>query len=160
MRFFGAEGVWWSWDGNELRRSRMSEFASVSVRELAARHQVVASQGSLARLADYLVPNRNILALGILLALLQALDGVLTSLGVNRYGVTIEGNPLMRDMMAEFGHVPALTLVKAGAIMVVMSLTLIAHKLPWVKNAMGAVTCIYLFAAILPWTYILFFKTL
>jgi hypothetical protein len=95
---------------------------------------------------------------GCVLALLQALDGVLTSLGVSRYGIAVEGNPLLRSLMEHFGHIPTLSLVKLIAISFVIVLSTYAKRLPWVQNAMGAISCIYLFTAILPWTYILFIQ--
>ena len=100
------------------------------------------------------------LLLGFILCSLQALDGILTSMGVSRFGTAIEGNPLIRTLMEEFGHVTALGLVKFCAILVVIALTCFAKRLPWVNNAMGAISCIYVFAAIIPWTYILFLKPL
>ncbi|MCB0324848.1 MAG: hypothetical protein KDD69_14795 [Bdellovibrionales bacterium] len=98
--------------------------------------------------------------LGAFLAVLQALDGVLTSMGVSRFGVAIEGNPFIRSLMEELGHVTALGLVKALAILIIVALTIFARRLPWINNAMGAIGCVYLFAAIIPWTYILFLKPL
>lgn len=102
---------------------------------------------------------RSALAVGALLALLQALDGVLTSLGVSRYGVAIEGNPILRSMMVQFGHIPTLGLVKLMAVIFVCTLTYYAQRQAWVRNAMGAITCVYFFAAVLPWTYILFIQS-
>ncbi|MFN8388707.1 MAG: DUF5658 family protein [Bdellovibrionota bacterium] len=98
-------------------------------------------------------------AVGCVLVLMQALDGLLTSLGVSRYGVAVEGNPLLRTLMEQFGHVPILGLVKVIAILFVIALSYYAKRLPWVQNAMGAISCIYLFTAIIPWTYILFFSS-
>lgn len=99
-----------------------------------------------------------VLLLGFFLASLQAADGVLTSIGVTRFGTSIEGNPVLRQLMEHFGHIPTLAILKLIAIIIVLSLTYLAQRRPWVHNAMGALTCVYLVAAILPWTYILFFK--
>ena len=90
------------------------------------------------------------------LILLQAADGVLTSMGVSRYGVGVEGNPFLRALMNEFGNVPTLGFVKFMAILFILALSYYARKLPWIHNAMGAISCVYLFAAVLPWTYVLF----
>ena len=92
------------------------------------------------------------------LIILQALDGVLTSLGVSRYGIAAEGNPILRELMREFGHVHVLSIVKVTAIFFVLALSYYAQRLAWVQRAMGAISCIYLFTAILPWTYILFIQ--
>ena len=107
-----------------------------------------------------MTPAKKALLLGCFLSLLQALDGMLTMLGVSRFGVGVEGNPLVRGLMEEFGHVPALTIIKCVAIGVVIALSYFATKLPWVNNAMGAVSCVYIFGAIIPWTYILFVRPL
>lgn len=99
------------------------------------------------------------LVVGAVLVLLQAIDGVLTSLGVSRYGVAVEGNPFLRSLMIQFGHIPTLGLVKFLAMMFVCTLTYYAQRQAWVRNAMGAITCVYFFAAVLPWTYILFIQS-
>ncbi len=101
---------------------------------------------------------RSAFIIGTTLCLLQALDGILTSVGMRRFGTEFEGNPLLRSLMEQFGHVPTLGLVKLLSIFFVIALTIYAQKQPWVRNAMGAISCIYLFAAILPWTYFLFIK--
>jgi hypothetical protein len=99
---------------------------------------------------------RGALFLGFILAALQILDGIVTSIGISRFGVAMEGNPLLRTLMTEFGHIPALAFVKLLALFVVVFLTVNARRMPWVRNALGIVTLIYIFAAILPWIYILF----
>ncbi len=98
------------------------------------------------------------LVLGVLLCILQAADGFLTSLGISKFGISAEGNPLIRHLMYELGHIQALGLVKISAIFVVVALTVFARKMPWVNQAMGAISFLYIFAAIVPWTYILFVK--
>ncbi len=98
----------------------------------------------------------SIMILGFSLCFLQAMDGLLTAIGISRYGHAIEGNPLLRSLMEEYGHGLTLMTTKLFAISIVIMLTLIAHKISWVKNALGALNCIYLFGAVLPWAYILF----
>ena len=110
-----------------------------------------------ARIAD-LMPTTQVLYVGLLLIALQTADGILTGIGINRFGIGVEGNPILRAMMHEFGHVPALASMKLLAIFIVLFLTILTKRLPWVKGAMGAVSCIYVFAAIIPWAYILFVK--
>lgn len=87
-------------------------------------------------------------------------DGYLTMVGVSRFGTGVEGNPLLRHLMEQFGHVEILTIVKVLSIMLVGTLTMYAQRQLWVRNAMGAVSVIYIVAAIVPWTYILFIKPL
>lgn len=109
-----------------------------------------------ARFSPVKAPVRKAFFLGIILCVFQALDGVLTLVGVNRFGIDFEGNPFIRSLMEQFGHVPVLGLLKGLAVLMVIGLVFSAKRLPWVNNAMGALSCIYLIAAILPWTYILF----
>lgn len=93
---------------------------------------------------------------GILLVVLQILDGYLTSLGMSRFGIEMEGNLLLRSMMEHFGSDMTLAIAKTFAIGVVAALTLASKRVPWVTNAMGGVACFYIVFAIIPWTYILF----
>ncbi len=102
-------------------------------------------------------PRKTMFVAGLLIVL-QALDGVLTSLGVSRFGIAAEGNPILRELMREFGHIQILGIVKFTAILFVIALAYYAQRLAWVQRAMGAISCIYLFTAILPWTYILFIQ--
>jgi hypothetical protein len=104
------------------------------------------------------LPAQKALAAGAFLCVLQAADGLLTSVGMARFGTSMEGNPLLRHLMETLGHIPALTLVKALAILVVIAMTMQARRLPWIQNAMGALSCVYMLLAIMPWTYILFIK--
>lgn len=137
-----------------LRNSDMQEVSSSNGYDGRFRHAI----DYLASPVSSLLPARSVIEIGVLLMLFQAFDGVLTTIGINRFGIAAEGNPFLRQLMSEFGHIPTLTILKAAAIFIVLALTLIAARLPWVKNAMGALTCLYFFTAIVPWTYILFIK--
>ncbi|MBL7662572.1 hypothetical protein JNK13_07460 [bacterium] len=112
-----------------------------------------------AKILAHLLLTSQALTLGFCLATLQALDGILTSIGVSRFGLRAEANPILRALMEQFGHIPTLTVVKTGAIVIVIALTIMAHKLPWLKSAMGALACFYILAAVAPWTYILLYKS-
>jgi hypothetical protein len=96
--------------------------------------------------------------LGALLIFLQAADGVLTSVGISRFGLAAEGNPILRHLMAQFGHIPTLMILKLFAVAIIVGLVRTARRLPWISGAIGAVSCVYIFAAIVPWTYILFIR--
>jgi len=134
----------------------------VSVAALAEKPQVIDEQlfHTSVRGETDSAETRSVIALGLILAVLQIADGCLTSIGVSRFGIEAEGNPLLRGLMVQFGHIPTLALVKCFAIVVVCLLTIMAMRMPWVKGAMSFVSAIYLFAAIIPWTYILFVKPL
>jgi len=96
---------------------------------------------------------REIILLSIFLSVLQAADGVLTAIGVEYFGLRMEGNVLLRSAMESFGHIEALALVKLFSISFVIGLAFLHKKVRWVKNALGLICCIYIFAAIIPWTY-------
>ena len=100
----------------------------------------------------------NAMVLGTILIILQAADGILTSIGVSRFGLAAEGNPFLRHLMGEFGHIPTLMILKLIAVVIIIGLVRTAQRLPWINGAIGAVSCIYVFAAIVPWTYILFIQ--
>ena len=98
---------------------------------------------------------RDIVFLGSLMVLLQLLDGVFTGIGIWHFGTGMEGNYLLRSLMELVGFLPALILVKGASIALTGVLCVQASKLSWVRSAFIGVIGIYLFAAILPWTYIL-----
>lgn len=101
------------------------------------------------------VPSRELVTLGVILAILQILDGVLTGIGVSMLGTGMEGNFILRSMMESWGHMTALIVVKTFAIGVVASLTVLATIVPWLKQALRAMIVLYLVAAVIPWTAIL-----
>lgn len=109
-------------------------------------------------IANPMRPTKSVFVMGMALAFLQILDGFLTSMGMDRFGVQMEGNALLRELMIQFGHVPTLTVVKLCSITLVLLLIVNSKKVPWVKNALGAINCVYIVFAIAPWTYILFLE--
>jgi hypothetical protein len=80
----------------------------------------------------------------------QALDGVLTYVGLASAGHVTEGNPLVAGLMGAVGLGPALVSAKLGA----SSLGVALH-LSGTHRLMALLTAIYFAAAILPWTAIL-----
>lgn len=107
---------------------------------------------------EFEFPTKDFIFLGIFLATLNVYDGILTSIGVDRHGIAAEGNTLLRELMLKYG--PDLTLLgmKGVAILIVLMLTIAAKKTKYIKDLIGALSCLYLFAAILPWLYILFVR--
>ena len=99
--------------------------------------------------------NRQILALGFALIVLQILDGVFTAIGVAHFGAGIEGNILIRHLIGVIGYIPALVVVKSIGIAVVIALCMVGQSVRWLGLAMKSVIAIYLFAAIIPWSFIL-----
>jgi hypothetical protein len=84
--------------------------------------------------------------------LTQALDGVLTYVGVVSYGVAGEGNPLLAWMMSAIGQVEVLT----GAKLIAMGLGIVLYIIR-VHVIVALLAGVYMTAAILPWTTLLLF---
>lgn len=101
-------------------------------------------------------PSRDFIYFGVFLASLQVFDGVLTSMGMSRFSLDAEGNPLLRELMMHYGPESALFAVKGLAIIMVVFLTFLAKRQRWIKDMIAALSCLYLFAAILPWIYFLY----
>ena len=77
----------------------------------------------------------------------QALDGVLTYIGVTSAGRVSEGNPLVAGLVAVVGLGPGLFSAKIWACGLGAALHLTgAHRL------IALLTAVYFFAAIVPWT--------
>lgn len=103
-------------------------------------------------------PTQDAITMGIVLCLLQALDGVFTSIGVSRFGTEIEGNPFLKELMLNLGYVEAITIFKILSISAIILLVKLSFTFSWVGRTMEAICYIYIMAAILPWTYFLFVK--
>ena len=95
--------------------------------------------------------------LALLLIVLQISDAYLTAIGVSRFGFEAEGNPFLRPLMENFGHVPVLITVKTLAIACIVMLAEFATQVRWIPKALWAMSCFYFFVAIVPWTYFLVF---
>jgi len=105
--------------------------------------------------SGFALPSKDIIALGSVLALLQLADGVLTGIGIFNYGVSMEGNALLRALMGLVGWMPALILVKGLSIGLVAILCHQASSIKWLRPAFCGVIVLYLMMAVVPWTYIL-----
>jgi Domain of unknown function (DUF5658) len=90
----------------------------------------------------------NFMVVAYLLA--QALDGVLTYVGVRQYGLAAEANPLLGWLMASLGSGVALTAAKAAA-----SAFGIALHLSAVHRLVAALAAFYLAVAVVPWIAVL-----
>ena len=99
--------------------------------------------------------SREIVILGLVLALIQIADGILTGIGINQFGVSAEGNAFIRSMMEAWGYIPALVVIKTFALTVIGMLCMLASIVTWLRSAMKLVIALYLFAAIIPWSMIL-----
>ena len=84
--------------------------------------------------------------------LAQALDGVLTYIGVTTYGPGMEGNPLLVWLMATMGQGLAVATAKAAAGMFGIALHLTS-----VHRIVAVLTAFYVAIAVLPWIGILYY---
>ncbi len=88
----------------------------------------------------------------VLFLLAQALDGVLTYVGVSVYGLRMEGNPIIGWLMSSIGQGPALAAAKLTAGFFGVTLHLSA-----VHKAVALLAAFYLAIAVMPWVAILFY---
>jgi uncharacterized membrane protein len=81
----------------------------------------------------------------------QALDGMLTYVGVSLMGLHMEANPLLAWLMGSMGHGAALTSAKvlAGGFGVLLHLSS-------VHRVVAALAAFYLIVAIIPWVTLLY----
>lgn len=116
-----------------------------------------AVSGSYRRMSRSLtIPSsKEIYLTGLILAMLQIADGILTAIGIFKFGVHAEGNPLLKSLMVAIGPVEALIVVKSIAILVISTLCMLASQIPWVTKALKGMIVLYLCAAVIPWTAIL-----
>ena len=85
----------------------------------------------------------------VLLALfivLQAADGLLTYVAVERFGAQAEGNPLIYTWMMLTGAAPALVGAKTMACLCGALLYMAG-----VHHVLAGLSMLYLFAAVIPW---------
>jgi len=80
---------------------------------------------------------------------LQAADGLLTYAAVERFGPSIEGNPLLATWMMLTGPEPAL--IGAKALACFCGGLLYAAG---VHHVLAGLSALYLFAAVMPWLHI------
>ncbi len=84
----------------------------------------------------------------------QALDGMLTYVGLVTFGPTVEGNPLLSWLMGFMGAAPALAGAKAAA----SAFGIVLH-LTAVHRTVALLAVLYVSAAIVPWVELLFWQS-
>ncbi len=98
--------------------------------------------------------SRKALLLGFSLILLQIADGLLTYSGLNIFGVQMEGNTMLREMMHRSGSVAwVLFLTKMFAIAMIAWLTFQATTRRWLRPVLGFLSGIFFSVAVLPWCF-------
>ena len=83
--------------------------------------------------------------------LTQVLDGILTYAGVSMFGIAAEGNPILAYFMSSYGEALALFGAKVVAALCGVALYMLA-----VDRLLAVLTLVYVGAAIIPWTLVLF----
>lgn len=127
-------------------RSENSKIPSYALRAIS---------GSISLQLERIVPFSTVAMLAFAMIILQVLDGSLTFMGVELFGFSAEGNPLVRTLMHSMGALPALAIVKGIAILAVALLAYLAAHVSWIPTALRALVLIYTCGAVLPWTAIL-----
>jgi hypothetical protein len=92
---------------------------------------------------------RAFLALALFIAV-QVGDGVLTAVGIGRFGPSIEANPLLVHSILALGYAPALVLAKGVAIVAGTLLHVHSYHL-----VLALLTVAYVFATLIPWAILL-----
>jgi len=100
-------------------------------------------------------PSREVVVLGLAIALLQICDGFLTLSGIYAFGIEAEGNAFLRFLMAQIGPEAALIITKAAAVVVTGWLCRLSTSVGWVRHALKGIVAVYLTAAVIPWSLIL-----
>ena len=102
------------------------------------------------------VISRQMILIGIMLAIAQTLDAILTMIGIQRFGVRIEANAVLQSLMTHFDPYQLLAVLKSMAILVVITLVQLSPRVLWLATAMPLIGGVYLGSTVVPWLYIVF----
>lgn len=137
-----------------LRRSVKFEIVEGETEEIAYGGKRHRKKTVLLKVGRYSISLRA-LQLGLILIGCQILDGVLTYLGLRLYGVHMEGNAFLKELMIAYGTFTTLFFAKLFAFSCIVALTIFAHKRRWIRPLIAGMCGIYLMLAVIPWVYIL-----
>jgi hypothetical protein len=87
-----------------------------------------------------------------LFAAVQVADGIVTLAGVARFGLGVESNPILSASMTALGAGATLSIAKLAAVAFATVLHVTRSHL-----ILALLTVFYVFAALLPWTWLLAF---
>ena len=85
-----------------------------------------------------------------LFAAVQLADGILTLVGVARFGPAVETNPILSLCIVALGAGVALSIAKVAAVVLATVLHSTGSHL-----VLALLTVLYVFAAVLPWMWLL-----
>lgn len=89
------------------------------------------------------------------LAVLVALDGLLTGMGLAQLGIGMEGNALVRSMLVYYGQFEGLMLLKTLSVGLVLLLAFLPCKERVLSFGFNALGLAYFGLAVVPWTLVL-----
>ena len=90
------------------------------------------------------------------LLLLQLIDAFLTLVGIENFGPSMEGNPILRTYFSSHGVLPTLISAKLMASVFICVLFVIQTRVKWVPRAIWGLTGVYVLSAVIPWGMILY----
>jgi len=96
--------------------------------------------------------------LGIILSIFQILDGIFSAIGITKFGISSEGNILLRSLMEIFGHIPELVIAKMIGIILleIMCINVNETNRKFIMGSMIFIFHFYLIFAIIPWILVLY----
>ena len=99
-----------------------------------------------------LAPNGNTRALGTLalFAVVQIADAWLTTVGIDRFGIGAEANPMLALPIVLFGPVTAMAIAKSVAVCGAALLYRFSRH-----SLLAMLTVMYMFVAVMPWAWAL-----
>ena len=89
------------------------------------------------------------------LLILQLIDLKFTYAGITIFGTSAEGNPIFHLLFPLLGTFLSLALAKSFAIAMIAALYIFRQKVLWLNPALWGISAVYLFAAVIPWSYLL-----
>jgi len=90
------------------------------------------------------------IALLALFVAVQFADGVMTYVGITRFGPSAEGNPLLAFLMSTYGAAPVLIDSKIAAV----ACGVVLFSRTWHRTLAG-LTIAYVFGALAPWAWMI-----
>lgn len=98
-----------------------------------------------------------LLTIGVLILIsFQLFDAIFTLEGINRYGIVVEGNFLVRTVLIWLTPLYGMCFIKGVAISLCLLLYKTASTVPWITSVIYALNVLYFSAALVPWARVLF----
>lgn len=114
------------------------------------------------KLANFIIKistKRHLAFISLILIIFQIADGILTTIGVNTFGIGVEGNHILQSYMHMYPAPLVLFFIKTLSILVISVVWRLAIKencISLVLPLFYLVLSVYLWGAIIPWLILLF----